>query len=130
VITLRRLGQVALPQKIRVKMVDGQSFDLRWDRRDHTTEPLWMDEFEKLHGEGGSEYRLTEGKGGSWLRIEILSPSAVASAVIDPDYRYLLDANLANNGYRTEVDSRLATRGEVGVVRLLGRWLHGLSVFN
>jgi hypothetical protein len=130
VITIRRLGQVTLPQKVRVAMENGRKIDFKWDRRGVAAEPIWMEGFEPLQSDDGTRYRMREGKGSGWLTIEILSTSPAVSAAIDPDFRYQLDVNLANNSYRVESDPALATRGEISAVRLWGRWLHGLSVFN
>jgi len=130
IVTLRRLGEVILPQTVRVTLDDGRNFDFKWDRKNPRSEPIWMESFEALGGVGGSRYRLREGRAGGWLKIEILSSGPVASARVDPGYRYPLDLNLANNSYRTDADSSFSTRGEMSAVRLLAKWLHGISVFN
>ncbi len=129
-ITVRRLGEVILPQTIRVTLNDNRSFDFKWDRKNTLSEPAWMAAFEALGKGGGSRYRLREGRASGWLTIEILASSPVASASVDPDYRYPLDLNLANNSFKTDADSSFSTRGEMSAVRLVARWLHGISVFN
>ena len=127
---LVRAGEVTVPQAVRLTTADGETFDIPWQRRSESEERIWMDDFAPLAGSGGGSYRLQEGIDGQWLRVELRSRQPLSAVQIDPEYVYLLDANLANNGYRTEPDSAAATRGEIAWTRLMGRWLHGISVFN
>ncbi len=64
------------------------------------------------------------------MEIALLTQEGVASAQVDPGSRYPLDINFANNSFRRQPDAAFATRGEASFVRLVSRWLHGISVFN
>jgi aminopeptidase N len=50
-----------------------------------------------------------------WYRMDITSTQQAAYAVVDPDNKQPLDVNRLNN-------SRMATAGTRGIVRLAGRW--------
>ena len=127
---LVRAGAVTVPQIVRLTLADGRTTDIPWQRHAASDEQLWMEDFEQLAGMGGTSYRLQEGRNGRWLRIELRSPQQLTAVQIDPRCVYLLDANLANNSYRMQPETAAATHGEIAWTRLMGRWLHGISVFN
>lgn len=128
-ITIERLGAVNVPQRITVTLTDGRTISFDWGSFTNRGR-IWMDEYIGLEGHEGVEYRLREGAEGRWLKIALSAGADVASAAVDPDLIYLLDINLANNSYRVLADRDLADRAEMGWIRILARWLHGVSVYN
>lgn len=130
-VVVERLGEVIVPQKIRVTLADGTAIDFQqWNRTTNRVEPMWDEEFSPLTGEEGIEYKLQEGLQGRWLRIHVLADSPVRSAQADPDYGYLLDTDFANNSYSLQPDRKMADRATAGWIRVLSRWLHGMSAYN
>lgn len=127
-VTVQRLGEVVLPQTVRISLEDGRHFDIAWERKRPQAE--WIQSEEYSRAVDGVEYRLSEARGGKWLKIEVRSRLAVVSAQVDPEYSYPLDTDLANNSFRVEPDSRMASHAELSWVRVLGRLLHGFSVYN
>lgn len=128
-VTIERLGAVTVPQRIAVTLQDGRSIVFDWSSYENRGR-LWMDSFVDLEGHEGIQYRLREGVEGRWLKIALAATADVDSAAVDPDLTYLLDINFANNSYRVAADRELADRAELGWIRILARWLHGVSVYN
>ena len=129
-VTVTRRGGVVVPQTVAVTLADGTELEFPWEREAVEGGRIWMDDFEPYADAREVDYRLRQGRGGRWLRIEVRAAEPASSAQVDPGYGYLLDVNLANNSYRREPRPSLAARGELAWARLLGRWLHGLSVYN
>ena len=130
-VTAQRLGEVVVPQILRIAFAGGGVIDLsHWNRKSRATERLWMEEFVSAPEVDGLNYRIREGREGRWLRVSLESEEPVASAQVDPEYGYLLDLNFANNSRRADADSGFADLGSLEWARLLSRWLHHFSVYN
>jgi hypothetical protein len=130
-ITIERLGEVAVPQVVRLTFADGSAVDFhQWQRKDLESARIWEEGFSTSNKVEGLSYRLQEGLQGRWLKIAVRSGTPVGGAQVDPDYGYLLDSNLANNSYIVEQDTALADRGTLGWIRILSRLLHGMSAYN
>jgi len=80
IVTVSRLGDVALPVEILLRFDGGRTYRSLWD------------------GEG------------RWKRFRVERGPKLLEAVVDPDEKILLDANRTNNGLRPEEDPRAASR--------------------
>jgi len=129
-VTALRRGGIFIPQTIRLTMEDGFTIDIEWERRSAGDDRIWMEDYTQPEGLEGIRYRLREGLDSRWFAIEMIASRPVTAAQIDPGYRYPLDTNFANNSYTLRANTAAATRREIGWTRLMGRWLHGISVFN
>lgn len=129
-VVVERLGEVVVPQRINVTLSDGNILKFNWDRKGLGEERIWMEDFEPLEGVEGVLYRMREGLNARWLKIAVKASAPVESAQVDPDYGYALDINFANNSFSVAADPGLSSRAELDWVRLLGRWLHGMSLYN
>jgi Peptidase family M1 domain len=68
-VTIRRLGDATFPVDVLIRFENGETIRKQWD----------------------GQYR--------WTRFEFTKPSKVASVVIDPDHKVLLDADFSNNSW-------------------------------
>ena len=68
-VTVRREGEIVYPVDVLIRFENGETEERHWD----------------------GQYR--------WVRYEIVKPSKVASVVVDPDHKLLLDVNWANNSW-------------------------------
>lgn len=126
-VTVERLGQVRVPQSIHVVLSTGSILTVQWDSQ--LPASRWMDDFEPAPEGGDVRYRIREGEEGRWMTIDVRGDN-VTAAMVDPDYDYLLDVNLANNSYRIESKQEFASRTSLNWIRLMSRWLHGVSAYN
>ena len=125
----QRLGEVILPQTIRIYLDNKSQFDIKWPIA-RQGEQTWMGEFAKAKGLDGVSWRMQEGLNSKWLKIEVESEASVVAAAIDPQLGYALDINFANNSYSTVENRAFANRTELAWVRVLSRWFHGISSYN
>lgn len=124
-VTARRLGEAFFPVDLRITLADGKRIFIR---------PV------AIH-EDAIEYRIENSADGSvtrdiwplaerWKRFRFITAAEVHSALIDPERRVLLDANLTNNGRAKTTGLRGAVRWSSGLMFWLQALLQGLSFFS
>jgi len=126
-VVFENAGTLIAPQILRLNLNSGEQMTFNWHL---AGDAPWMEDFRTYSGVSGVEYRLRTAPDKSWLTLELRGEKTISSAQIDPDYIYVIDSNLANNSRRRVADSTFADAATTKWIRLISRWLHGISVYN
>ncbi len=97
-ITIRREGEAIYPVDILIRFENGETERRQWDGR----------------------YR--------WVKYELVKPSKLASVVVDPDHKLVLDANWSNNSHVMKPQSSTTVKWSASVLFWIQQLLQTLAM--
>lgn len=97
-ITIRREGEVAVPVDVVIRFDNGETERRQWD----------------------GQYR--------WVKYEFVKPTRLASVVVDPDHKLLLDTDWSNNSYVAKRQTSVTLKWSSSLLFWIQQMLQTLSL--